>query len=78
MGGDGAGNPAGAFCHSQQAGVLVNADMGLSARAYHRVLKLGRPIADRAGSEHARQAHLAEVLQYLQIGHRSHVLVISG
>jgi magnesium chelatase family protein len=38
--------------------------MGLSARAYHRVLMLGRTIADLAGSEGVRQAHLAEALQY--------------
>jgi magnesium chelatase family protein len=37
--------------------------MGLSARAYHRILKLARTIADLAGSEQVQQAHLAEVLQ---------------
>jgi magnesium chelatase family protein len=36
----------------------------LSARAYHRVLKLARTIADLAGSDQIEAAHLAEALQY--------------
>ncbi len=38
--------------------------MGLSARAYHRVLKLARTIADLAERESIEAAHLAEALQY--------------
>ncbi len=36
----------------------------LSARAYHRILKLARTIADLAGVERVAAAHVAEALQY--------------
>ncbi len=38
--------------------------MDLSARAFHRVLKLARTIADLAGSDDIGVPHLAEALQY--------------
>ena len=43
---------------------LAMQQMALSARAYHRVLKVARTIADLAGSEAIRPEHLAEAPQY--------------
>lgn len=40
------------------------AQMSLSARAFHRVLKVARTIADLAGDEQIQPAHLAKALQY--------------
>ena len=36
----------------------------LSARSYHRILKIARTIADQAGSEGVNATHVAEALQY--------------
>jgi magnesium chelatase family protein len=56
------------FCAADAAGQsLLRAAMNqlsLSARAYHRVLKLARTIADLAGSEGIQAAHIAEAIQY--------------
>jgi magnesium chelatase family protein len=56
------------FCQLQPEGQsLMRAAMSqlnLSARAYHRILKLSRTIADLAGSEEIQSTHLAEALQY--------------
>jgi magnesium chelatase family protein len=56
------------FCKLQDEGQsLMRAAMtqlNLSARAYHRILKLARTIADLAGSEEIQSVHLAEALQY--------------
>jgi len=56
------------FCKLPEEGQsLMRAAMtqlNLSARAYHRILKLARTIADLAGCEEIQSVHLAEALQY--------------
>lgn len=64
------------FCKLQDEGAALSlskcqslmraamTQLNLSARAYHRILKLARTIADLAGSEEIQSAHLAEALQY--------------
>jgi magnesium chelatase family protein len=56
------------FCPVDEQGQklleMVTDRLGLSARSYSRILKVARTIADLAGEEQIRQAHLAEAIQY--------------
>jgi len=56
------------FCPVDEAGKkllqIAAEQLKLSARAFHRVLKMSRTIADLAGSEKICNNHLAEALQY--------------
>ncbi|MHB8627808.1 MAG: magnesium chelatase subunit ChlI family protein [Aggregatilineales bacterium] len=56
------------FCALDEAGELLlqraMTRLQLSARAYHRILKLGRTIADLAASDAIKPEHIAEAIQY--------------
>ena len=56
------------YCPLDEGGrALLRAAMQqlqMTARAYHRILKLARTIADLAGSERIQTVHLAEAIQY--------------
>ncbi|OGT90285.1 MAG: ATP-dependent protease [Gammaproteobacteria bacterium RIFOXYD12_FULL_61_37] len=56
------------FCWPDEPGMrLLQGAMdklGLSARAYHRVLKVARTVADLAGENQVRGAHVAEAIGY--------------
>ena len=57
-----------AYCRLDAAGDrLLKAafdKLGLSARAYNRILKVARTIADLAGAADIGAAHLSEAIQY--------------
>jgi len=52
--------------NDEQSGLMAQAmeKLGLSARAYHRVLKVARTIADLSGHDAIATAHLREALGY--------------
>ncbi len=56
------------YCRLDDAGKsLLRAAMsqlGMSARAFHRILKLARTIADLEGAAEIKTQHLAEAIQY--------------
>ena len=48
--------------HREAVETAIN-KLGLSARAYSRVLKVARTIADLAGVENLEASHIAEAIQ---------------
>jgi magnesium chelatase family protein len=56
------------FCSLDRRGAALLkaavARLGFSARAYHRVLKIARTIADLDGADDIASVHVAEAVQY--------------
>jgi magnesium chelatase family protein len=56
------------FCQPDEQGMQLIKQaisrLNLSARAYHRILKVARSIADLAGAETILAPHIAEAVQY--------------
>jgi magnesium chelatase family protein len=63
------------YCDLDSAGhrllEIVTEKLGLSARAYTRILKVARTIADLEGSDSIREQHLAEAIQYRSMDRKS-------
>lgn len=57
-----------AFCNLDDQSILLLkqaiSKLNLSARAFHRVIKIARTIADLEGSDKIKSNHIAEALQY--------------
>jgi len=57
-----------AFCNLDEQSILLLkqaiSKLNLSARAFHRVIKIARTIADLEGSPKIKSNHVAESLQY--------------
>ncbi|ABK97788.1 Mg chelatase-related protein [Pelobacter propionicus DSM 2379] len=63
------------FCEPDAAGhrllEMVTERLGFSARAYTRILKVARTIADLEYSESVREQHLAEAIQYRSLDRKT-------
>jgi magnesium chelatase family protein len=66
------------FCQIDTTGAellkMAMDKLGLSARAYDRILKVSRTIADLAGSESIRPEHLSEAIQYRSLDRNFYVI----
>lgn len=58
---------------SKQLVELAMNKLGLSARAYNRILKVARTIADLSGQERIQSAHVSEAIQYRSLDRRNYV-----
>jgi len=63
------------YCEPDDAGhrllEIVTEKLGLSARAYTRILKVARTIADLEGNENVREQHIAEAIQYRSLDRKN-------